>query len=475
MDDIGRFYAASDATDIAAAVRSGDVTASEMAEAAIALCEKLNPALNAVIHKTYDMARRTAAATGKGSDASFTGVPFLLKELASSWKGAPVTNSSRFLRDMVAPDDSGAAARLRSSGLMLVGKSNAPENGWSIATEPVLYGATVNPWDAAITPGGSSGGSAAAVAAGIVPVAEASDGAGSIRIPASCCGIVGLKPSRGRVSLWPMADYWAGGAYFLCVSRTVRDTARYLDVLSGAPPGEPYAPPQIEGSYVDALTVRPRPLTIGLVTTGPHGVDPDIVAAVEATGHALEALGHRVEPLRMSLDFDGLWQTYTDMTCVETAAFYAVMAEFVGRPVTPDDVEPVTWAIIERGRATPATAHAGRIEALRQTGRAIAMELDPFDIVVTPTLTQKPRPPGFYDMSMTDLDAYNALWSDAAYGFPFNVSGLPAMSLPLGQAGTVPLGVQLIGRYGREEVVLRTAAQLEEGMPWSGRRPQLRA
>ena len=340
-------------------------------------------------------------------NAPLAGVPFLLKELATNWQGIPATNSSRFLKDLKAPADSEATRRIKASGLMLLGKANAPENGWSIATEPVLYGPTINPWDATVTPGGSSGGSAVAVATGMVPIAEASDGAGSIRIPASNCGIIGLKPTRGRVSLSPFADYWAGGAYFLCVTRTMRDTAAYLDALAGALPGEAYPVTPPPAPFAELAQRRPEKLRIGFTVTPPNGnpLHPDVRRVMEQTTGILTALGHDVEEHDMPLDAAALWRTYTDMTCVETAGMFNYMETVVGRPVTPNDVEPVTWAIIQRGRATMATDHAGRIEAVRQAGRNIVQDLWPYDVFVTPTLTQPPRPVGYYDMSMTDLDA----------------------------------------------------------------------
>ena len=244
--DIEALYARSDATDLAGLIRTGAVTAAELAEAAIARIDPLNLRLNAVIHRLGDLGRTIAAATdGATEKGALAGVPFLLKELASSWAGTPFTNASRYPRDVAAGEDGEAVRRMKAAGPVLLGRSIAPENGCSISTEPILYGATVNPWDASVTAGGSSGGAAAAVASGMVPIAEASDGAGSIRVPAACCGVVGLKPTRGRVSLAPFADYWAGGAYFLCVSRTVRDTALYLDALAGGLPGDPYTPPEI--------------------------------------------------------------------------------------------------------------------------------------------------------------------------------------------------------------------------------------
>jgi amidase len=472
MDDIDRLYRSADGVALAEHVAKGEVTPLELVEAGVRAIEAQNPRLNAVIHKLYDMGREGAAAVRPGA-GPLAGVPFLLKELASSWKGAPLTNASRFLKDQVAQGDSEVSRRLRAGGLLLLGKSNAPENGWCISTEPVLYGATVNPWDASVTAGGSSGGAAVAVATGMVPVAEASDGAGSIRVPASCCGVVGLKPSRGRVTLAPFADYWAGGAYFLCNSRTVRDTAAYLDVVGGALPGDPYELPAPDTPCLDAIRRPPGRLRIAIAIDPPHGgpVHPEVRALVGTVARRLEALGHTVVEHRMEVDAVTLWRTYTDMTCVETAAMFDVMGSVVGRPVTPADVEPVTWAIIERGRAAKATEHAGRIEAVRQAGRAIAMELDPFDVLVTPTLTQPPRPVGYYDMGLTDLDAYNALWGDSVFTFLFNISGQPAVSLPMGEAAGLPAGVQFVARRGDDAGLLALAAVLEQELPWTQRRP----
>jgi len=474
MQDIDSLYRTSDAVALGERVRDGEVTPAELVEAAVRAIEDMNPALNAVIHRLYDLARDGAARVTPGS-SPLAGVPFALKELASSWNGAPNTSASRFLKDQVANFDTTISARLRAAGLLLVGKTNAPENGWSIATEPVLYGKTLNPWNPDVTPGGSSGGTAAAVAAGMLPVAEASDGAGSIRVPASCCGVVGLKPSRGRVTLNPLADYWAGCAYFLCNSRTVRDTAAYLDVVGGAVPGDPYAIDMPDTPYLTLATRPVSSLRVGLVTAPPDGgaVHPDIRALTERVGAVLGGLGHEVSAHDMALDGAAAWKTYTDMTCVETAGMFDFMETVVGRKVTPDDVEPITWAIIERGRTARATDHAARIEAVRQTARTIVQDLAPFDIVVTPSLTQPPRPVGFYDMSMTDLDAYNALWSDAMFQFPFNISGQPAISLPLGEAAGLPAGIQLIARQGDEATLLALSAQLEQEMPWADRKPPM--
>jgi len=469
-------YAESDALDLAGLVRRGEVSPAELVEAAITLIDRLNPSLNAVIHRLYDMARTSAETVDR--NAPFAGVPFLLKELASSWTGAPNTNSSSYLKGFVATFDSEAVRRMKAAGLVLVGKSNAPENGWSISTEPKLYGATINPWRADITAGGSSGGAAAAIASRMVPIGEASDGAGSIRIPASCCGIVGLKPSRGRVSLAPFGDYWYGGAYFLCCSRTVRDTAAYLDALAGALPGEPYTPPTPAESWLSLSSRAPKKLRIGFSVTPPNGrpIHPEAENAVLAAAATLEQLGHDVEEHDMPFEANEAWKTYTNMTCVQTAATFSVLEPLVGRAVTKDDVEPVTWAIIERGRSISGIGHISDVEQIRQLGRAIGGDLDVYDLFLTPTLTQLPRPVGYYDMSEPDIDRYNAKWTDSVFAFPFNISGQPAISLPLHWTGDgIPVGVQLVGRYGDEATVLAASARLEEQMPWKHRRPAVSA
>lgn len=475
-DDLLRLYVESDAVALGAHVRGGDISAAEAVEAAITVIERLNPRLNAVIHKLYDMARAQVADVPQA--APFAGVPYLLKELASMWQGAPLTNSCAWMRNVVAPVDSEFSRRTRAAGFVLVGKSNAPENGWCISTEPKLYGATHNPWRDDVTAGGSSGGAASAVASGMVPLAEASDGAGSIRVPASNCGVVGLKPSRGRVTIAPFGDYWYGGAYFFCVSRTVRDTAAYLDAMAGPLPGDPYTPPAPAESW-SALAARPPGrLRVGFTVTPPDGgaIDPEAVAAVRNAASLLEKLGHDVEEKNMALDAAAAWKTYTALLPAETAAAFGNLAALVGREVTQADVEPVTWAVIERGRAQTAVQHVNLMNALRVLSREISADLLPYDVFLTPTLTQKPRPLGHWDMSEPDLDRYNAKWTDAAFMFPFNIAPLPALSLPLHwSADGLPMGVQFVGRYGDEATLLALAGVLEAETQWRTRRPPVSA
>ena len=475
-DDLVRLYTSSDAFCLGALVRNKDVSASELLETAITVIDRVNPQLNAVIHKLYDMAR--AQLPSVPDDAPFAGVPFLMKELASMWQGAPLTNSSAWMKDVIAPFDTEPTRRIKAAGFVLVGKSNAPENGWSISTEPKLYGRTHNPWRADVTPGGSSGGAAASVAARLVPLAEASDGAGSIRVPASNCGVVGLKPSRGRVTLAPFGDFWYGGAYFFGITRTIRDAAAYLDSMAGAVAGDAYTPPMPAERWTTLAQRAPENLRIGFTVTPPDGgpIDPEAVAAVRNTARVLERLGHDVEEKNMSLDAAAAWKTYTAMTPAGSAAGFEGLAGLVGRPVTQADVEPLTWAVIERGRAQTAVQQLNLMNALRVLSREIATDLMPYDVYLTPTLTQKPRPFGHWDMSETDLDKYNAKWTDAVFMFPFNIAPNPAISLPLHwSADNLPIGVQAVGRYGEEATLLALAAVLEQEMPWRDRLPPIHA
>jgi amidase len=472
--DLGSVYWRTDGVGLAKMVRDGDVTPTELLEVAIANIEKLNPALNAVVHRLYDMGRAAAAAAPR--DAPFAGVPYLLKEASTQWTGAPLTIASKWMRNVTATRDSEIAKRIKAAGFVIVGKSNAPENGWSISTEPRLYGPTRNPWCADVTPGGSSGGSAAGVAARLVPVAEASDGAGSIRVPASCCGVIGLKPSRGRMTASPNGDSWYGCSYTFCVTRTIRDTAVYLDAVAGMLPGDAYFAPSSTAGWLHASERSPARLRIGFSLAPPDGssVHPEVRAAVGRTLAALEKLGHDLEEHDLAPTVAEIWPTYTRMTSVLTARSFEALTPLVGAPVTEADVEPVTWSIIQRGRSISGVQHCADIDSVRLMSRAICADLADYDVFVTPTLTQPPRPLGYIDMSESDVDHYNAKWTDAAFMFPFNISGQPAISLPLHwSANGVPIGVQLVARTGDEAVLLGLGGVLEQEMPWRDRAPRL--
>jgi amidase len=471
--DLVRAYVDSDALRLAELVRSKAVTPAELVEVAIHLIEQLDPKLNAVVIRAFDKARASAARPP--GDGPFAGVPYLLKNIGSECEGLPMTAGLEYRKDYVSTSDTEMVRRIKASGLNILGRTNVPENGWCIATEPRYHGPTLNPWNPAVTAGGSSGGSAAAVASRMVPMAEGTDGGGSIRVPASCCGLVGLKPSRGRITYGPdIVDIWFGSVYFFTLTRTVRDAAAFLDVTAGNLAGDLYTPPKPSESWLAALSDRPERLKIGFTSTSPWGpaFAPEVLEAVRSTAALLEQLGHHVEEHPFSSDLETPWFEYNKMNAVQTVLDFDQLAELVGRPVQKSDLNAFYWALLERGRSLSATEHAVAIDAMRKANQRIQSELQPYDLFLTPTLTQPPRPVGYWDMNEPDVDRYNAKWTDAAFMFAFNISGLPALSLPAAWTGPdVPIGVQFVGRYGEEATILQTAAQVEAARPWIQRRP----
>jgi amidase len=475
--DLIRLYAESDALSLAELVRRRQVSASELTEAAISIIGALNPRLNAVVIKTFEIAR--AMATTAPSEGPFAGVPFLLKDIGSMWAGTRMTAGMAYRKDVVCGYDSELVRRIKAAGFVLLGRTNVPENGWCIATESRLHGPAINPWNPAVTPGGSSGGAAVAVASRMVPMAEGTDGGGSIRVPASCCGLVGLKPSRGRITYGPdIVDIWFGSVYFFALTRTVRDTAAYLDATAGNLTGDPYILGAPEKPWLGSLHDPMKPLRIGFTLTTPWGpaFAPEVEKAVLQTAKCLESLGHIVEPHDFRSDLESAWIDYNRVNSVQTVLDFEELAPIVGRPVAETDLVPFIWSQLQRGRSLSATEHAASINAIRKANQQIQTELVPYDVFLTPTLTQPPRPVGYWDMNEPDVDVYNAKWTDAAFMFAFNISGLPAMSVPATWTDqNVPIGVQLVGRYGDEGTILRVAAQLEEAQPWRDRRPAITA
>lgn len=465
-----------DAIGIADLVRSREVSAAEVLEEAIARVESVNPELNFLAHEAWEVAR-VSAADPDLPQGPLQGVPWLVKELASSWEGQPATNTLPWLREQRAAEDSELVRRLKGAGLVLFGKSTSPEQGWALATESSLHGVTRNPWDPERTPGGSSGGSAAAVAARVLPMADASDGGGSIRVPAANCGLVGLKPARGRITLAPqVVDYWYGGATIHCVSRSVRDSALLLDITSGGLPGEPYVQPRPARPFIEQVSIEPDPLRVALVTATPdHGtpLDPQIKAAAEAGGHLLEGLGHHVEPQPVPYEFWPLYKNYTALIAAQTAAFFDAMAGVVGRAAEPADMAHMYWTMAEFGRSLTAVDHSNQIEAMRQQCRDMLVRMAAFDVWLMPTLPMLPRTHGYYDMAL-DFATYDdtRMGPDCCYTAPFNASGSPAVSLPMGTSVEGwPIGLQLVGRDGDEATLIRLAAQIEQAQPWADLRP----
>ena len=471
--DLVRLYAESDALRLAELVRTRQVGALEVVDTAISVIEALNPRLNAVVIKTFDIARKVALEPPAG--APFAGVPFLLKDIGSLWKGTRMTAGLSYRKDFVCDNDSELARRVKAAGFAMLGRTNVPENGWCIATESKLYGPALNPWNSSVTPGGSSGGAGAAVASRMVPIAEGTDGGGSIRVPAACCGVVGLKPSRGRISYGPPeVDMWFGSVSFFALTRTVRDAAAYLDATAGNMPGDPYTPPRPHGTWLAALQGRPEPLRIGYTLTANWGPPfaPDVLQAVEDTAALLESLGHTLVRHDLRTDLESTWHSYNDVGAVQTALDFDILASAVGRPVQESDLMPFNWSLLQRGRSLTGTEYAASVGVIRDANRRLQTELAPFEAFLTPTLTQPPRPVGYWDLSEPDFDTCIAKWTDAAFMFAFNLSGLPAMSVPTAWTDVnVPLGTQLVGRYGDEATILRLAAQLEEARPWLNRRP----
>jgi amidase len=473
--DLVKLFVESDALGLAELVRQKEVTPAELTETAISLIETLDPKLNAVVIRDFDRARARAAKNPP--NGPFEGVPYLLKNIGSGCEGLPLTNSLPFRRDYVSPSDSEMVRRIKASGLNILGRTNVPEQGWCIATEPRMYGPTLNPWNTAVTAGGSSGGAVSAVASRMIPMAEASDGGGSIRAPASCCAVVGLKPSRGRISYGPDdVDVWFGSVSTFAVTRSVRDTAALLDATAVVMPGDPYTPPKPEQSWLDCLREPSKPLRIGYALTPPWGAPfaSEVTDTMKQTLSLLQDLGHAVEEHAMVTDLEATWRDYNQMNSVQTVLEFDDMAKVLGRPIPESELIAFNRAWLGRGRGLSAPDYARSVAAVRKANQRVQVELAPFDVFLTPTLTQLPRPVGYWDLNEPDFDKYIGTWTDAAFLFPFNFSGLPAISLPAAWTkDDVPIGVQLVGRYGDEATILRVSAQLEQARPWIQRRPSI--
>ena len=474
--------AALDATAQAALVRDGEVTPLELVDGAIARIERLNPNLNAVIHRSFDRARREAA--GDLPAGPFRGVPFLLKDLgAGNLAGDPIHWGTRFLRDAGyrAPTTSYLVEKFRGAGLVIVGRTNVPELGAWTTTEPEAYGATRSPWNPERSTGGSSGGSAAAVASRMVPVAHASDGGGSIRIPASECGLVGLKTSRGRISLGPdTAEMWEGMAVEFAVSRSVRDTAVLLDAVAGAMPGDPDATPPPVRPYREDVGRPSGTLRVGLLDRSDRvAVHPNCAAAVETAGRVLEALGHRVEIEHPPpLEDAAIGMAIVQIITASQARMIDAFGQAIGRELVAADMDCDNWAITEMGRRLTASEYLAALEVKNRFTRAMAgWWAAGFDLLVTPTL---PEPPPRLGELVPDPAAPLKGWTRAGelvtFTLPFNVTGQPAISLPLHwTTDGLPVGVQLVAAHAREDLLIQVAAQIEEAHPWAGRRPSISA
>lgn len=466
-----------DATAQAELVRRGEVSALELVDDAIARIERLNPTLNAVIHKHFERSRIQAAR--ELPDGPFRGVPFLLKDIGGgSLKGDPNNYGTRFLRDADyrASATSYLVEKFLKAGLVILGRTNVPELGAWTTTEPEAYGATRNPWDTARSSGGSSGGSAAAVASRMVPFAHANDGGGSIRVPASECGLVGLKPTRGRVSLGPeIGQVWEGLAIEFAVTRTVRDAAALLDVVTGSMPGDPYGAPTPERAYREEVGAPCGRLRIGLMSSlSTQNVHPDCVAAVDSAGRLLESLGHHVEPAHPEIESPELIAGLLPIIAASQARSIEAFSAAIGRTITAEDMDCDNWAVAELGRKVSGTEYLAAVEVLNRYNRKMAAWwAGGFDLLVTPTIPEPPPPIGeLVPDPRKPLKGFRRSGLLTAFTSPFNVTGQPAISLPLHWSPKgLPIGVQFVSAFGREDLLLRVAAQLEEAVRWGERRP----
>ncbi|HVU74647.1 MAG TPA: amidase [Mycobacteriales bacterium] len=458
-------------------VRKGHASPRELVDAAIDRIEALDPQLNAVVHRRFESARDEALS--ELPHGPFRGVPILVKdELAMT--GEPLTYGSRVMKDagFRADHDSYVAQKLRAAGFVVLGRTNMPELAVSVTTEPEAYGATHNPWDLTRSAGGSSGGAGAAVAAGMVPIAHASDSGGSIRIPAAHCGLVGLKPTRGRISLGPKrGEAWGSATVKGCVSRTVRDTAAMLDVLAGPMPGDPHTPPAPVRPYADEVGADAGRLRVGLLD---HPANPDVpgdpecAAAVQAAGALLSSLGHHVEPAWPdAMGEPDFTQPYATLLAVEMALELEGMSEMIGRPIADDELEPLVRIYPAMGRAIDGPRYLRARRWLETWTRRFAAWWTDFDLLVMPVLNAVPPPLGY----VTDpVEGFARLLPMVQYTAQANVSGQPSISLPLHWSPDgLPVGVQLMGAFGREDLLLRVAAQLEQAAPWAQRRPPVSA
>jgi amidase len=466
--------AALDATAQAELVRTKEATPLELVDAAIERIERLNPALNAVITPMYDEARRVAS--GPVGDGPFAGVPFLLKDLLAMAAGVRMAAGTDFTGDFTPDGDSELVARLRRAGFVVVGKTNTPELGILCTTEPRRFGATRNPWDTSRTTGGSSGGSAAAVAAGMVPAAHGNDGGGSIRIPASCCGLFGLKPTRARNPLGPyIGDLMSGLVVEHALTRSVRDSAAILDATEGADPGAPYWAPPPARPFLDEVGADPGRLRIAFTTATMAGVPvhDDCITAVVDAAALCSSLGHEIVEAAPPIDGEQLTQAFLAVWGAGAAQTVDAIGRIAGRTPSPDYFEPLTWALVEMGRAMPAPDYLSAVGYLQLVSRGVARFFEHVDVWMTPTLAEPPLPLGSFESTVGD--PMGALMRAVSW-VPFtpicNATGQPAMSVPLfwNDAG-LPVGTHFAGRFGDEATLLRLASQLEAARPWANRRP----
>ncbi len=488
-------YESHDAVGLARLVATKEVSASELVEAAIERVEARNPGLNAVVHKSFARARARAAAHRPGGEGPFGGVPFLLKDLRAYDEGQPSTGSSKLMAGFRAPFENELVRRFKAAGLIVLGRTNTPELGILGVTEPEMRGPTRNPWDRNRTPGGSSGGSAAAVAARMVPMAHAGDGGGSIRIPASHCALVGLKPSRGRNPMGPeLGEGWTGLVCEHVVTRSVRDCATLLDCTQGIDPGSPYAAPEPAQPFARELGADPGRMRIGYCREALFGgeLDPEVEAGLTRTVEKLRALGHELVEHRPAFDRQPSVRAYLTIVAANVARSVEDIARYAECRPRAADFEETTWLLKLIAEKVSASDYQGHLDHMRSLSRSVARSYETVDLILTPTVAKPPVAIGEFAMTLAEKAQARALRTaplralmmvalDAMAGrrlqatpntMLFNLTGQPAISLPLHwtRAG-LPIGMQFVARYGDEAGLIRLAAQLERAHPWDEERP----
>ena len=467
-------YESYDAMGLAELVRNGDVTAAEVLEAAIARCEVRNPELNAIVLELYEHGRDMARSNLP--DGPLSGAPYLIKDLGAAIAGTPTTGGSKFMEDVVPDADSETVIRLKSAGMSIFGKTNTCEFGMSITCEPQFYGPTKNPWDGDVTPGGSSGGAASAVAARILPAAHASDGFGSIRVPASCCGLVGMKPTRGRNSFSPgLGERMGGIVAEHTVSITVRDHAAILDATAGPAAGDPYFAPPPSRPFLTAVGADPGSLKIAFSYGGATGAkcDGEHARVLDETLQVLADLGHEVEevdPPLVNDEMQDIFRTLMASNAAQTIRLHPTK----GRLPEEGEIERVVAATAEKGESVTGYDVFLAQGRMHGAGRRMAAFHEAYDVLLTPGLGHMPPKLGWLDMMMDDADEY---WDRVAAFSPytvwFNLTGQPAISLPVGTTEEgFPVSVQAVGAFADEATLFRLSAQLETAMPWRNRRPE---
>ncbi len=467
-----------DATAQAELVLKKEVQPIELVETVIERIEKINPEINAVVTNMYDEA--CAAAKVEPKTAPFAGVPFLLKDILAAYKGVPTTSGSKYLKNLKPDQDSELVARHKRAGLIIVGKTNTPEFGILPTTEPELFGAARNPWNTEHTTGGSSGGSAAAVAAGIVPMAHANDGGGSIRIPSSCCGVFGLKPTRARNPLGPnFGDIYSGLVVEHAVSRTVRDSTLLLDATSGNMLGDPYYVPAPTRPFIEEVGADTGKLRIAFFTEAPLGtpIHKDCVAAVEDAVKLLVDLGHEVVNVAPAIDGEMMWKSFMAIWAAGVSWSIQNMSLATGRMPAEGELELGTVALNEIGKKVSASEYLLSVQYLQALTRQIAEFMKDYDLLLTPTLGSPPLKLGAFAPTPEDPMAGMHVATEFVPFTPIcNATGQPAMSVPLyWNAAGLPIGTHFIGRYGDEATLFRLASQLEQARPWAHRRPPVSA